>query len=144
MENTIRVLKIEPGKAPYVKEIEKDYRASQREVGGLIDCFGFGDGCIAVLNDESKINGMEPNRRCRDDIICGSFFICGDGRDGDFISLTDEQIEYYSKQFAEIEQFSGQEPRTGTPNDFCCILGGLWEREKYPRVSVREPICDLV
>ena len=24
--------------------------------------------------------------------------------------LTDEQIEYYSKQFAEIEQFSGQEP----------------------------------
>ena len=50
MENTIRVLKIEPGKAPYVKEIEKDYRASQREVGGLIDCFGFGDGCIAVLN----------------------------------------------------------------------------------------------
>lgn len=57
MENTIRVLKIEPGKAPYVKEIEKDYRASQREVGGLIDCFGFGDGCIAVLNDESKING---------------------------------------------------------------------------------------
>lgn len=110
MENTIRVLKIKPGKAPYVKEIEKDYRASQREVGGLIDCFGFGDGCIAVLNDESKINGMEPNRRCRNDIICGPFFICGDGRDGDFISLTDEQIEYYSKQFAEIEQFSGQEP----------------------------------
>lgn len=104
------MLKIEPGKAPYVKEIEKDYRASQREVGGLIDCFGFGDGCIAVLNDESKINGMEPNRRCRNDIICGPFFICGDGRDGDFISLTDEQIEYYSKQFAEIEQFSGQEP----------------------------------
>ena len=80
MENTIRVLKIEPGKAPYVKEIEKDYRASQREVGGLIDCFGFGDGCIAVLNDESKINGMEPNRRCRNDIICGPFFICGDAR----------------------------------------------------------------
>lgn len=110
MENTIRVLKIEPGKAPYVKEIENDYRASQREVNGLIDCFGFGDGCIAVLNDESKINGMKPNRRCRDDIICGPFFICGDGRDGDFISLTDEQIDHYSKQFAEIEQFSGQEP----------------------------------
>ena len=31
MENTIRVLKIEPGKAPYVKEIEKDYcRASRK------------------------------------------------------------------------------------------------------------------
>lgn len=110
MENMIRVLKIEAGKAPYVKEIENDYRASQKEVGGLIDCFGFGDGCIAVLNDESKINGMEPNRRYADDIICGSFFICGDGRDGNFISLTDEQVEKYSKQFAKIEQFSGQEP----------------------------------
>lgn len=110
IENTIRVLKIELGIAPYVKEIENDYRASQREVGGLIDCFGLGDGCIAVMNDESKINGMKPNRRYRDDIICGPFFICGDGRGGDFISLTDEQIEHYSTQFAEIEQFSGQEP----------------------------------
>ena len=110
MENTIRVLKIEPGKAPYVKEIAKDYRASQKEVGGLIDCMGFGDGCIAVLNDEGKIKGMEPNRRYADDIICGPFFICGHGRDGDFISLTDEQIEHYSGQFAEIPRFSGQEP----------------------------------
>lgn len=110
MEEQIRILKIEPGKAPFVKEIDNDYKASQREVQGLIDCFGFGDGCVAVLNDESKINGMEPNRRYGDDIICGPFFICGDSRDGDFISLTDEQIEKYSKMFSEIEQFSGQEP----------------------------------
>lgn len=58
---------------------------------------------ITVLNDESKPNGIEPNRRYEDDIICG------DGRDGNFISITDEQIEKYSKQFAEMEQFSGQE-----------------------------------
>lgn len=110
MENTIRVLKIEPGKEPYVKEIDNDYEASQREVEGLIDCLGFDDGCVVVLNDESKINGMEPNRRYGNDIICGPFFICGDSRDGDFTSLTDEQIEKYSKMFSEIEQFSGQEP----------------------------------
>lgn len=87
-----------------MKEISNDYKASQREVGGLIDCFGFGDGCIAV------VNGMEPNRRYGNDIICGPFFICADGREGDFISLTDTQIEKYSMQFAEIEQFTGQEP----------------------------------
>ncbi len=110
MENTIRILKIEPGKAPYVKEITNGYRASQSEVEGAIDCMGLGDGCVAVLNDEGKINGMEPNRRYGNDIICGPFFICGDGREGDFISLTDEQIEQYSKQFAEIPQFTGQEP----------------------------------
>ena len=108
MENTIRVLKIEPGKAPYVKEIEKDYRASQREVGGLIDCFGFGDGCIAVLNDESKINGMEPNRRCRNDIICGPFFICGLTED-DFRGLTAEEAEKYMTQFRELEEISREE-----------------------------------
>ena len=28
MENTIRVLKVEPGKAPYVKEIVDDYKVS--------------------------------------------------------------------------------------------------------------------
>lgn len=110
MEKTIRVLKIEPGKEPYVKDIENDYEASQIEVEGLIDCVGFGDGCVAVLNDESKLNGMEPNRRYGNDIFCGPFFICGDGRDGDFISLTEEQIEKYTKQFGEIEQFTGQEP----------------------------------
>lgn len=110
MEKQIRILKIEPGKAPYVKEIPNDFRASQQEVEGLIACFGFEDGCTAVYNDESKLNGMEPNRRYGNDIICGPFFICGNNREGDFISLTDEQIEQYSKQFAEIEQFTGQEP----------------------------------
>ena len=110
MENTIRVLKIEPGKAPYVKEIEKDYRASQREVGGLIDCFGFGDGCIAVLNDESKINGMEPNRRCRNDIICGPFFLVGENSEGEFVSLTDRQVQLIQRAFAQPDQFPGEEP----------------------------------
>lgn len=110
MENTIRVLKIEPGKAPYVKEIVDDYKVSQSEVGGDIDCFDTGDGCVVVHNADGKNMKLEPNRRYADDIICGSFFICAEGENGDFISLTDEQIEKYSKQFAEIEQFSGQEP----------------------------------
>ena len=38
MEKQIRILKIEPGKEPYVKEISNDFRASQREVEGTIDC----------------------------------------------------------------------------------------------------------
>lgn len=38
------------------------------------------------------------------------FFICGDTPDGDFISLTEQQIEEYTRRFGEIEQFTGQEP----------------------------------
>ena len=109
-KNRIRVLKIEPGIVPYVKEISNDLEGSQAEVLGMIDCMGFEDGCIAVVNDEGKLNEMEPNRRYRDDIICGPFFICGNSEEGEFISLTEEQIEKYSTQFGEIPEFTGHEP----------------------------------
>ena len=108
--NMIRVLKIEPGKAPYEKEISNELEGSQGEVDGLIDCMPLPNGCVAVINDESKLNGMEPNRRYENDIICGPFFICGDGPDGDFISLTDEQIAQFTEKFGEIEAFTGNEP----------------------------------
>ena len=110
MENTIRVMKVEPGKAPYVKEIVDDFKVIQSEVGGDMDCFDTEDGCVVIHNAVGKNKKLEPNRRYDDDIICGPFFICAEGEEGEFISLTDEQIEKYSKQFAEIEQFSGQEP----------------------------------
>ena len=106
----IKILKVEPGKPPCVKEIANDFKASQEEVEGDIECVGFGDGCVAVINAEGKLNGMQPNRRNGDDIICGPFFICGDTPDGDFISLTEQQIEEYTRRFGEIEQFTGQEP----------------------------------
>ena len=106
----IKILKVEPGKPPCVKEIANDFKASQAEVEGDIECVGFGDGCVAVINAEGKLNGMQPNRRNGDDIICGPFFICGDTPDGDFISLTEQQIEEYTRRFGEIEQFTGQEP----------------------------------
>ncbi|MFQ8981442.1 MAG: DUF3846 domain-containing protein [Waltera sp.] len=73
----IKILKIEEGKAPFVKEIANELKDCQAEVGGLIDCVCFEDGCLAVVNDEGKINGMKPNRRNGNDIICGPFFICG-------------------------------------------------------------------
>lgn len=110
LEKAIRVLKIEPGREPYVKEIKDELKALQKEVGGQICTFAFEDGCRGVVNDEGKINGMEPNRWCGEDIICGPFFICGDNRKGDFISLTDEQVERYTEMFGEIPQFSGEEP----------------------------------
>lgn len=57
----IKILKIEEGKAPFVKEIANELKDCQAEVGGLIDCVCFEDGCLAVVNDEGKINGMKPN-----------------------------------------------------------------------------------
>lgn len=109
-ENKIRILKIEVGKAPYVKEMTNNLKGIQAEVDGLFECVYQEDGCIAVVNEEGKINGMTLNRRMGNDIIAGPFFICGDSEDGEFISLTDEQCEKYMQDFKEIQEFTGDEP----------------------------------
>ncbi|HEX3028602.1 MAG TPA: DUF3846 domain-containing protein, partial [Clostridia bacterium] len=44
---------------------------------GLFECVYLDDNCIAVVNEEGKINGMVLNRRIGNDIIAGPFFICG-------------------------------------------------------------------
>ena len=109
-ENMITVLKIEVGEPPEIKEIPNELSGLQHEVGGLIECVYLDDGSIAVVNEEGKLNGMEPNRRLGADIICGPFFICGDSLDGDFASLSEEQIQKYSEKFAEIPAFTRKEP----------------------------------
>lgn len=59
----MRILKVEPGKAPYAKEMEEGLKAIQREVEGLFHPLSMGDGVILCCNDEGKLNGMQPNRR---------------------------------------------------------------------------------
>lgn len=110
-ENQMKVLKIEVGEPPVEKVIANELSALQAEVGGLIECVYLENGCIAVVNEEGKINGMQPNRILGDDIIFGPFFICGDTGD-DFCSLTDEQIRKYTDQFAEVLGFTNEELKT--------------------------------
>ena len=109
-ENKIKVLKIEPGEPPAVKEIGNDLHSLQAEVGGLIECISFPNGCVVVCNEEGKLNGMPPNRRLGADIICGPFFVCDTTYDGDFTSLSKSKIAEYSQLFADIPEFTGQEP----------------------------------
>lgn len=109
-ENKIKVVKMDVGKAPEVKNIDNTLAALQVEVGGLIECVYLDDGCLAVVNEEGKLNGMEPNRRLGSDIICGPFFICGDSEDGEFVSLDDKQVEEYIQMFSDVPAFTGEEP----------------------------------
>jgi hypothetical protein len=106
----LRVLRVEPGKAPEVKEIGSDLDSLQAEVDGLIECIYMDDEGVLVCNEEGKLNGMEMNRRLGDDIICGPFFLVGDDGEGDFISLTDSQIDNCQERFAQPEQFAEHEP----------------------------------
>ncbi|MSU03163.1 DUF3846 domain-containing protein [Tissierella pigra] len=118
IEKKIKILKIEPQRLPYEKEISNDLEGIQGEVEGLFECIYLGDNCILVCNEEGKLNGMELNRRVGNDIIAGPFFIVGDSQDGEFVSLTDEQIEKYTEEFGKIQEFTGEEPEAQLRMEF--------------------------
>ena len=58
----------------------------QETVGGLIEVIGNGDGTLLVCNEESKLNGMDGNRRLNGDVIAGPFFVVGE--DGENFRLS--------------------------------------------------------
>ena len=109
----IKVLMIEPGKAPYVKEIDPGLGSLQHEVGGLIQAiYPSEEDMIAyVMNEEGKLMGLPPNRGLFDDdgdlydIIVGNFMVVGLDEEA-FGSLPDEMIEKYTKLFRYPEAFA--------------------------------------
>ena len=52
---------------------------------------------MIICNENGKLEGLEGNRRFENDIIVGDFFIATDGGDGDFTSLTDDEINMLYK-----------------------------------------------
>ena len=113
----IKVLIVEPNKAPYVKEIENTLEAKQAIVGGLIEqlCLPR-DNAVIILNEEGKINNLPYNRALYDsegkpiDVICGTFLICLAPPDIEsYASLPDELIEKYKKRFSINEVISVSE-----------------------------------
>lgn len=109
-ENLLRVVYVEPHKPPYVSEVADDIRSLQRAVDGLIENIYNGDGTILVCNDESKLMGMDGNRRIGggSTIIAGPFFVVGE--DGEnFRSLTENEVTRYMDRFAEPEDISQDE-----------------------------------
>ena len=104
----MKILVCEPGKHPYVKDIEPGLKNLQAEVDGYIQALypSESDNIAVVCNEEGLF---------RDDLawkstvemygpIKGTFFVCGLGFE-DFTGLTDEQIEKYTKLFWTPEIF---------------------------------------
>ncbi len=113
-EQEIRVLMVEPHEHPKEFLLKNDLRAMQEAVGGLIDIAGIDDSICILLNDEGKLIGLEGNRRIGDDIIAGSFYVCGSNEDGELASLTDVEMERYSEMFWEPEEISQEEIEKAT------------------------------
>ena len=109
-DNLMRVVYVEPGEKTYTAEILHTLEAEQKAVGGLIEPIYNEDDTIMVGNEESKLMGMQGNRRIGDgsSIIAGPFFICGDTGE-DFRSLTDAEVDKYMERFAEPEDITDEE-----------------------------------
>lgn len=105
------VLAVQPGEKPVKLELEGTLKSMQEFVGGTIQAiYPYEDAVAIICNDEGKLNSMKYNRALRNeageviDILCGPFFVCGLGEE-DFTSLTEEQLETYTKVFSHPEVF---------------------------------------
>ena len=114
MSKNIKVLVVKPEKAPTIAEYEDTLETWQQLVGGFIElCYPFEENVAILCNEEGKINGLPLNRAVRDDageivdIIAGVFAVIGLDNEGGFRSLTDEDLEKYTKLYAVPEVFIG-------------------------------------
>ena len=111
-EGPITILVVEPGREPYVKEIDPGLKSLQHEVDGWIEAvYPFEDPVAIVCNEEGKLNGLPLNRALIDDdsgeiydIVAGTFLVTGLTEDN-FGSLTDDQIQKFSDRFRHPEAF---------------------------------------
>lgn len=129
-DNHILVLVVEPGKPPYEKRIENDFRALQQLVGGGIEFVSLPEpDCHIYCNDEGKLEGLPGNRKQDNgDILCGTFVICADDGEGNEISLNTEQLQRYKERFQEPEHYSDEEA-----HKFAYEIGVLKEKPPTER-----------
>lgn len=106
----MKVVKVEPMKEAYVKEIDPGLKSLQTEVDGYIQAiYPFKDNVGIVCNEDAKLIGMELNRALYYegeiyDIVAGPFLVVGLTED-DFGDLSDELAEKYANLFKEPEIF---------------------------------------
>lgn len=104
MVEKIEVLYIRPNQIPKEITIFNTLGNKQKLVKGKIEVSYLANDeevCL-ICNEEGKINGSLPNRDIGHDIIYGDFLIVGDDYiNGDFISLTKEQLKKYKTMFDE-------------------------------------------
>ncbi len=110
-KNMITVLIVEPGKEPFVKEIDSSLESLQHEVGGYIEAvYPFKEPVALITNEEGKLCGLPLNRAlCDDDgkiydVIAGTFIVSGLTEDN-FGSLDKAYIKQFSEHFHDPERF---------------------------------------
>lgn len=117
-EKELRIVLKKVGKNPEIMNIENTLDDKQKLVGGLIEVVGLTEDILLVCNEEGKLDNLLPNLMFNYDYIAGDCFFVGDDyKNGDFKSLTDEQIEEIQDichkreiiNFFKLEKSNGKE-----------------------------------
>jgi len=103
----MRILLVEPGKRPVLKEVDGSLKSMQEIVGGTCQAlYPFEEPVALICNDEGKLLGLPLNRALQDeegriyDIVAGTFFLCGAPEGSDrFESLQKEQVLRYLQAY---------------------------------------------
>lgn len=107
----IQIVIVEPDKKPYKKIISNELEIMQKIVGGYIESVTIGEndkgGRIALtINEEGKLLQLPLNRRILGfDFLVGTFFISAYNLEGDAISLTDHEADFFIKKFTPVEVY---------------------------------------
>lgn len=110
----MKVIIVEPQKAPYTKEIEDSLRARQEIVGGFIEVHKLfsDDDVVVICNEDGKLQNLPMNRVLRDDdghiydVLVGTFIVIRLNLDkGEFVSLTEKQEKKYLEYYQKPEYF---------------------------------------
>ena len=110
-----RMLVIEPHKVPYEAVIPDNLESLQEAVSGYIEItYPFEDNAIVISNEESKLIGMNGNRRVNGQIYAGPMLISADDGSGELTDLTNEQIAKYTGMFRHPEEISREEVENDT------------------------------
>lgn len=88
----IRVLYKLPGRMIRTMLIQNDLKKLQNLVGGYIEAVNIFKDVVMIVNEEGKLNNMEPNFLYGFDLIVGPAIFCRADRDK-LASLTEEQME---------------------------------------------------
>lgn len=90
--------------------VEGTLADSKRLVGGYIECLRVTEEIDLWLNEEGKLDDLEPNFGLVRgdqilDIIVGDVFFASHDSEGETISITEEQIAHVKERFIERRLF---------------------------------------
>ncbi len=97
----INVVVVEPNELPYIKKVQNELDPMKEIVGGWLETCFLGSDIVLVCNEEGKLMNLPPNRVVSNDVIVGTFFICGlDRTNGEFVSLDEHDTNLVMDDFS--------------------------------------------